>query len=99
MSERAIWETEKGTFLRIIVKPKSKERVFIAHFSEDEIFVNLRSPAREGKANAELLKRMSKILQVSSSSILLVAGHKSKEKTICVVGLSIEDVTQKIKSS
>ena len=99
MTERAIWESEKGTFLRVIVRPKSKERDLIAHFSDSEIIVNLRSPAREGKANTELVKRFSKLLQISTSSISLAAGQKSREKTLLISEMAPDIIIQKIQGS
>ncbi|MGD9396933.1 MAG: DUF167 domain-containing protein [Candidatus Thorarchaeota archaeon] len=92
----AIWETARGTLIRFIVRPNSKEKKFIAHITPEAILVNLHSPAREGKANAELLKRVSKLLKVSSADISLVAGHKSREKTVLIAGMSAEDLTKRL---
>jgi uncharacterized protein (TIGR00251 family) len=92
----AIWETARGTLLRIIVRPNSKEKNFLAYITPEAILVNLRSPAREGKANSELLKKLSKLLNISTSEISLVAGHKSREKTMLIVGMSAEELTNKL---
>lgn len=92
----AIWETARGTLVRVIVRPNSKEKEFIAHITPEAIIVNLSGPAREGKANSELLKRVSKILKISTADVSLVAGHKAREKTLLIVGLSAEDLTNKL---
>ena len=92
----AIWETARGTLLRVIVRPNSKEKSFIAHITPEAIIVNLKEPAREGKANSELLKKLSKMLKVSSSDISLVAGHKSREKTLLIIGLDAEQIANKL---
>ncbi len=92
----AIWESEKGTFIRFLVRPNSKEREFIVEISPENIVVNLRSPAREGKANAELVKRLAKLLGISTSSIRLVSGHKTKDKTFLIDELSIQDIEKKL---
>lgn len=91
-----IWESEKGTFLRVIVRPKSREKDFVAEISPEVIVVNLKGPAREGKANSELVRRLARVLAISTGSIRLVAGHKSKEKTLLVEGLSPEDIEQRL---
>lgn len=93
---KAIWDTARGTLVRIIVRPNSKEREFIAEIGPDSIIINLRSPAREGKANSELLKGLSKILKISSADIGLVAGQKSKDKTVLIVGISTEEVEERL---
>lgn len=92
----AIWETARGTLIRVIVRPNSKEKKFIAHITPEAILVNLQSSAREGKANTELLKRVSKLLKVSTADITIVAGHKTREKTLLVVGMSAEDLTKRL---
>jgi uncharacterized protein (TIGR00251 family) len=84
MSSGAFWATEKGVFIRFVVRPKSKEKEFIREITPEYIHVNLSSPAREGKANTELVKKLAKILKVSTSQVALVSGHKSREKTIFI---------------
>jgi len=86
--------SEKGTFLRVVVKPNSKEKKLIAERNPDSISINLSSPAREGKANTELVKKLSKLLKLSSNAIRIVAGHKSREKVILIDGLSTEEIEQ-----
>jgi uncharacterized protein (TIGR00251 family) len=92
----AIWETERGVLLKVIVRPRSKESNLVAEVSSEIIVVNLNSPAREGKANSELIKRMAKALSISKSGITLVAGHKSREKTLLVQGLGTKDIKQRL---
>jgi uncharacterized protein (TIGR00251 family) len=94
----AIWETERGTILKVTVKPNSREKELVAELSKEAIVVNLKNPAREGKANSELIKRVAKALSISSSSITLVAGHKSREKTLLVQGMSQEDIEQRLSN-
>ena len=94
----AIWKSERGTFLRVIVRPNSREKNFLAEISPEVILVNLKSPAREGKANSELVKRLARVLMISAGNIRLVAGHKSKEKTLLVESLSTEDIEQRLSN-
>ncbi|TFG30352.1 DUF167 domain-containing protein [Candidatus Thorarchaeota archaeon] len=87
---------EKGTFLRVLVRPNSKNKELIEEINPDFISINLAAPAKEGKANTELVKRLSKLLKISTSSIKLVVGHKSREKVLLIDGLSAEEVKQKL---
>jgi uncharacterized protein (TIGR00251 family) len=96
MHKDAVWETGDGVFLRVLVKPKSTQKKLISDVTEDMVVVNLKSPAREGKANTELLKRMSKALGISTGNIRLIAGHKSREKTLLISGLELKVVFGKI---
>ena len=81
------------------MRPKSREKNLVAEISPDVIVVNLSSPAREGKANSELIKKIAKALSISTSSITLVAGHKSKEKTLLIQGLAVEDVRKMLSGA
>ena len=93
---KAIWETARGTLVRVIVRPNSKENKLIAEVSPEAIYINLKGPAREGKANSELLKRLSKILKISTGDISLVAGHKSREKTVLIVTIDAAELTNRL---
>ncbi len=99
MHKDAVWETEDGVFLRVLVKPKSTLRKLISDIDDDMVVANLKSPAREGKANTELLKRMSKALGVSTANIKIIAGHKSREKTLLISEMELKDVVRKIEEN
>ena len=98
MDSGPVWMSEKGTFLRIVVKPNSKKKELIEEISRNVITINLESTAQKGKANSELLKRLSKKLEISTSDISIVSGHKSREKILLIENLSKEEV-EKILSS
>ncbi|MGQ4912658.1 MAG: DUF167 domain-containing protein [Candidatus Thorarchaeota archaeon] len=96
MSTEAIWESERGVFIRTLVHPKSRSKEFISEITPEALHINLTSPAREGKANVELVKRLSKILGVSTSEISIIGGHRSREKTVLVRGISLDQVKRAI---
>lgn len=93
---KAIWETARGTLLRVLVRPNSKARNLIAEITPEAIHINLRGPARDGKANVELLKRLSKRLGLSTADISIVAGHRSREKTLLIVGVDQDDLSKRL---
>jgi uncharacterized protein (TIGR00251 family) len=97
MPRRAVWENEKGAFLRVTARPRSKSREFISDSDDASLLVNLSSPAREGKANTELIRRLSKLLRVSTGRVSLVSGHKSKEKTIFIERMTAEQVVEALR--
>ena len=92
MSNRVIWENEEGVFLRVLVKPNSKSNDFVAAYSKQEIVLNLSSPARDGKANKELIKQLSKLVGIPSIDVTIVSGHKGREKIIFIPGMAIKDL-------
>ncbi|MBD3406027.1 MAG: hypothetical protein GF411_07885 [Candidatus Lokiarchaeota archaeon] len=98
MKDSITWDSDQGCFLRVVVKPKSREENLVAEIEQKWIVINLKSAAREGKANTELVKRLSKLLGRSSSEILLVRGHRSREKILQIFGMSAGEVLSIVKS-
>jgi uncharacterized protein (TIGR00251 family) len=96
MSEKSIWENERGTFIRVLVKPNSRSREFVSELAPEGVHLNLTGPAREGKANVELVKRMAETLGVTTRSVTIVAGHRSREKTLLVTNMTGEVVIQRL---
>ena len=48
----------------------------------DRIFVGLRSRPVKGKANLELIKKLARYFEVSSSQVRIISGLKSRRKTV-----------------
>ncbi|MCW3974888.1 MAG: DUF167 domain-containing protein [Candidatus Bathyarchaeota archaeon] len=51
----------------------------------NKIIIGLSSKPEKGKANLELIKKISKKFNVSSSQVKIIAGAKSKNKVIEIV--------------
>lgn len=66
------------------VIPNSKENQIIKN-SGRSIKVKLKAPAKEGKANKELIKVLSDYFGVSKSNISIISGISSKTKVIEVL--------------
>lgn len=92
MPKMAIEDTANGVLLRVVVKPKSRARSFVAEIGVESVMLNLRAPAREGKANIELLKRVAKLLKLSSGDVVLISGSKSRDKTLLLRGVMADQV-------
>ncbi len=102
MPKMVVEDTADGVLLRVVVKPKSRTRTFIAEIGVESVNLNLRAPAREGKANAELLKRVAKLLKLSTADVVLVSGSKSRDKTLLIRGVMADrvlDVLQAVKNN
>ncbi len=62
----------------------------------DRIMIKLRSQARKGRANTELLLLLSDLLNIESNQLNIVKGSHSTEKTIELVGLDRKQVIERI---
>ena len=56
-------------------------RDFIA-IQDDKISIGIKSRPVKGEANKEIIKKISKHFGVSSASIVIKSGHKSREKIV-----------------
>lgn len=54
--------------------------------------VRLTSPPVEGRANDCLIGFLSKLLGVRKSALAIIAGHKSRDKTVKISGASAGDI-------
>ena len=81
--------------LRIHVVPNAKiENVVGEH--GDAIKIKLRTPAVAGKANAALVDFLAKRLKVPVRRIVLLRGHKSRDKLVRIDGLSEEELRRRL---
>ena len=57
--------------------------------------VKIAAPPIKGKANTELIKLLSDILEVSKSSLTIEKGMTSKRKVVCISGLTEKEVIRR----
>ena len=58
--------------------------------------IKVAAPPLEGKANKELVDFLSKLLDVSKSSVTITQGLTSRNKVITVEGLSQAEVNRRL---
>lgn len=75
--------------LRIHAKPGAKQNA-ITDVSSEAVGVQIAAPPIDGEANTELIKFMSKVLQVRKSDLSLDRGSKSREKTLLLAKNTID---------
>ncbi|MCP3967326.1 MAG: YggU family protein [Lentisphaerae bacterium] len=86
-----IFETKRGCTFKCKVQPRSSRNAF-GGILGDVIKVFLKSPPVDGKANKELVTFVAKSLKVSKSSVVIVSGETSRNKTILVYGVPVEEL-------
>jgi uncharacterized protein (TIGR00251 family) len=71
----------KAHFLKIYLQPKSSRNEIVGPY-RDGIKVKITAPPVEGKANEGLIRFLAKDWDVAPSSIEIVRGHHTREKTL-----------------
>ncbi len=79
-------EGPEGVTFRVRVQPRAS-RCAITGLTGDAVRVALTSPPVEGAANAACIVFFAELLKVAKSRVVIVAGHKSRDKTVRVAGL------------
>ncbi|KAL4228309.1 hypothetical protein ACF0H5_013740 [Mactra antiquata] len=94
-NEGPVVECKTGIKIHIIVKPGAKKNSVTDIGSE--INIQITAPPVDGQANQELLKYLSKILDVKKTQLNLEKGAKSRNKTIIVNDTCTEYILQKFQ--
>ena len=84
-----IREVDEGLIIRLKIVPNSSKKDII--LEEDFIKVKITAQPIENKANKALIEYMSKIFKIPKTSIEIVKGDTSKEKTL------LFKITDKVK--
>lgn len=80
--------------IKFRIIPNASKTEFAGEYGE-ALKVKLSSPPLEGKANSELVKFLSKALDVSKASIKIISGETSRDKTLEISELEKSDILKK----
>lgn len=76
--------------LQVRVTPKSsRNRVVV---EGDAVKVYVTSPPADGEANQAVVETLAKALKIAKSRVDLIKGHSSREKTLSIEGLGLDEV-------
>ncbi len=88
---------ERGAALTIRVTPRARKTQFGGVLEDGTLRVRVAAPPVEGKANQALINYLAKVLGVRKNRIEIVAGERGLDKILSVVGMSAEEVEEKIR--
>ena len=97
--KEAIKKSSQGVLLSVHVIPGSSQILFPNTYNQwrKTIEVKIRSEPKDNKANTELRETIACFFQLSIQNVILIRGEKSREKTVCLKKISIEQVNEKLK--
>ena len=82
-----VTEREEGAIFRVRVLPRSR-RDEVVGLHGDALKIRLMAPPVGGKANRALQEFLAGRLGVSRSAVEILSGHASRQKRVCVTGVS-----------
>jgi len=83
--------TDKQVRLVVQVQPHAGRNA-IVDFSENVLRVKIAAPPVEGKANQELIKYLSKLLDIRKSDISIDKGLTGRRKVVTISGMDNNDL-------
>ena len=86
----AVRPTAGGVLLALWVTPGAR-RTTCEGERDGYVRVRLRAPAREGRANEELMRLLARRLDVSRDDVTVVSGARARRKVARVAGLTAGD--------
>ncbi len=85
-----ISENADGVIVRCRVRPSASKTAVVGLY-DGALKISLAAPPIDGKANKALRAFIAKKLGVSKSLVSLVAGEKSKNKTVACLNVTLEN--------
>ncbi len=83
-------EIEKGILVYFYIQAGASKSKVIGEF-RNMIKLQICAPPVDGKANIEIIKFLSKVLNIQKSNINIVSGERQKIKKIEILGYSKKD--------
>jgi uncharacterized protein (TIGR00251 family) len=87
---------KKGVALPVRVIPRASRNEIVEILSDQTVKIRLTAPPVEGKANEELIKFLSKILDIPKSRFEIVAGKTGRDKLVSIIDAKSEEIHKKI---
>ena len=91
----AIKNSPKGIAFAVKVHPRAKKNAITGEVG-DALKLALTAPPVDGKANEACIEFFAKLLNLPRSSVTIAAGQTSRNKVICVSGLTAQQVRDRL---
>jgi len=83
-----LYETSKGIIINIYVKPGSAVEQLA--LENDDLIYYTKEPPIKGRANAALIRFLSKVLGLSVSGINIVYGSRKRSKRVLIRDIDLD---------
>jgi len=90
-------QTNQGVCFKVKVVPKAFQSEIVG-WENDELKIRLAAVPEKGEANAKLLRHLANFLGISKTNIQLLSGETSRHKRVCVTGLTVKEIQEKVQS-
>ena len=84
--KNAIDNSKDGVLIKLHVIPGSSKLVFPARYDRwrDCIEIKVKAPAKENRANREIIEKIAEYFNISTKDVSIVSGKKGRKKTVLI---------------
>ena len=82
-------------FLKVHLVPRSSRNEVVGRRG-DVVCIKLSAPPVENAANKALIEFVADLLQIKKNQVEIVAGHKSRDKTLRISGVPQSELASRI---
>lgn len=86
---------EDGIVIEVHLQPRASANEIIG-WKENHLYIRVTTPPVEGAANAACVNLLAKSLKLKKNQVSIVGGLKSREKRVKVLGISEEELHERI---
>lgn len=91
-------ESKSGVLLPVRVKPRAKASA-VGGVRDEKLLVAVTAAPTDGEANAAVLSVLAKTLDITPGALSIARGSKTRDKTICIAALSVEEVHTRLTAA
>jgi uncharacterized protein (TIGR00251 family) len=94
----AVQETAGGATFSVRTQPRARKNAVVGEVG-DALKISLTAPPVSGKANQACIALLAELLNVPRGSVTIIGGQTSRNKIVCVAGLSARGVQERLHSA
>ena len=83
--------TAEGVIISLYILPNAPKSEIVGPYN-GALKIKIKAPPVDGKANDEIVRFLSKKLEISKSKLEILKGDKSRLKKVLIYGLTIEKI-------
>ena len=84
--------------LKVRVQPKASNNL-VDGYQGDMVRLRVTAPPENGKANAAVIELLATALEINKSRLTIIKGLKSRDKSIGVESLTLEEAGRRLSSA
>jgi uncharacterized protein (TIGR00251 family) len=98
---KSVKKHHDGAIINLFVTHGNQSTIFPSGYNKWRRCIELKvnSPAKDNKANKDVIKTIAEFLDKPVEDVFVVSGIKNRSKTVLIRGISAEAISERLKES